>query len=230
MSKNANGYMGIQIGKLGPAIAQMWKGRNVYRSHNPFIHDPKTDAQRQVRTRFGAINQLARALSPAINAGFAYKADAEHTTTRGIFVHINWPFVTVQQAGESLQPQFDFQSIVLSEGPVPTVAFGTPTAEADTVTIPITDNFSGIGCALDSDQVNVIMYDKDKDMSITANALRTANNVVLSYPASWAGDEVELYGYVTTSVTEPTYVPAYSGNVYPQMSSPSSHIATLTIN
>ena len=96
-------------------------------------------------------------------------------------------------------------------------------------TIPITDNFSGIGCALDSDQVNVIMDDKDKDMSITANALRTANNVVLSYPASWAGDEVELYGYVTTSVTEPTFIPAYNGNVYPKMSSISTHIATLDV-
>ncbi len=40
MSKNAGGYMGIQIGKLGPAVGSMWKGKNVYRSYNPFVKPP----------------------------------------------------------------------------------------------------------------------------------------------------------------------------------------------
>ncbi len=34
--------MGIQIGKLGPAVGSMWKGKNVYRSYNPFVKPPPT--------------------------------------------------------------------------------------------------------------------------------------------------------------------------------------------
>ena len=32
--------MGIQIGKLGPAVGSMWKGKNVYRSYKPFVKPP----------------------------------------------------------------------------------------------------------------------------------------------------------------------------------------------
>ena len=225
MSKTANGYMGIQIGKLGPAIAQMWKGRNVYRSHNPFIHDPKTDAQRQVRTRFGAINQLARALSPAINAGFAYKADAEHNTTRALFTRDNYHLLSYDQG----QPDIDMTLLSLADGPLTPVAFGTPSISDLTLTVPIANSYSGIGCALDSDRVHLLVANRTKDMAILVSAARTDTQLQASLPDTFSGTQVELYGFVTTSVTEPTFIPAYNGNVYPKMSSISTHIATMQV-
>lgn len=229
MSKNANGYMGIQIGKLGPAVGQMWKGRNVYRSYNPFVRNPKTEEQKMVRTRFGAINKLARALSSAINAGYGYKADNEHTTTRGLFVRENWECVSVRKVDGKLQAEFDYEGLVVSEGAVPGVGFGAPAKAEGKVTVPVADSMVGVGCALETDEVNVIMYNKSKDVSVTAKAVRTAESVVVNHPEGWTGDEVELYGYVTTTVDEATYVEAYSGNVYPKMASKSSYIGGLTL-
>ena len=33
MSKNCKGYMGDQIGKLGPAVGSRWKGKMIYRAY-----------------------------------------------------------------------------------------------------------------------------------------------------------------------------------------------------
>ena len=65
MRKNSGGYMGIQIGKLGPAVGSMWKGRNVYRSYNPFVKNPRTPEQLKAREKFTILTQLARMFSPA---------------------------------------------------------------------------------------------------------------------------------------------------------------------
>ena len=79
MSKNAGGYMGIQIGKLGPAVGSMWKGKNVYRSYNPFVKTPHTPGQQEQRAslssrtgicyptsmaKFSDLSILARVFSP----------------------------------------------------------------------------------------------------------------------------------------------------------------------
>lgn len=67
MSKNTQGYLGPQIGKLGPAVGFLWKGRNNYRSYNPFVRNPKTPAQVEARAKFKLLAQTARLLSQAVD-------------------------------------------------------------------------------------------------------------------------------------------------------------------
>ena len=55
MSKNSGGYMGVQVGKLGPAVGSMWKGRNIFRAYNPFVKNPRTEKQQLQRARFSVI-------------------------------------------------------------------------------------------------------------------------------------------------------------------------------
>ena len=225
MSKNTQGYLGPQIGKLGPAVGFLWKGRNIYRSHNPFVRNPKTPAQVEARAKFKLLAQTARLLSPAINLGYAYKADAERNTTRALFTRENYHLLSYDQG----QPDIDMTLLSLADGPLTPVAFGTPSISDLTLTVPIANSYSGIGCALDSDRVHLLVANRTKDMAILVSAARTDTQLQASLPDTFSGTQVELYGFVTTSVTEPTFIPAYNGNVYPKMSSISTHIATLDV-
>ena len=225
MSKNTQGYLGPQIGKLGPAVGFLWKGRNIYRSHNPFVRNPKTPAQVEARAKFKLLAQTARLLSPAINLGYAYKADAERNTTRALFTRENYHLLSYDQG----QPDIDMTLLSLADGPLTPVAFGTPSISDLTLTVPIANSYSGIGCALDSDRVHLLVANRTKDMAILVSAARTDTQLQASLPDTFAGTQVELYGFVTTSVTEPTFIPAYNGNVYPKMSSISTHIATMDV-
>ncbi len=225
MSKNTQGYLGPQIGKLGPAVGFLWKGRNIYRSHNPFVRNPKTPAQVEARAKFKLLAQTARLLSPAINLGYAYKADAERNTTRALFTRDNYHLLSYDQG----QPDIDMTLLSLADGPLTPVAFGTPSLSDLTLTVPIANSYSGIGCALDSDRVHLLVANRSKDMAILVSAARTDTQLQASLPDTFSGTQVELYGFVTTSVTEPTFIPAYNGNVYPKMSSISTHIATMQV-
>ena len=225
MSKNTQGYLGPQIGKLGPAVGFLWKGRNIYRSHNPFVRNPKTPAQVEARAKFKLLAQTARLLSPAINLGYAYKADAERNTTRALFTRENYHLLSYDQG----QPDIDMTLLSLADGPLTPVAFGTPSLSDLTLTVPIANSYSGIGCALDSDRVHLLVANRSKDMAILVSAARTDTQLQAALPDTFSGTQVELYGFVTTSVTEPTFIPAYNGNVYPKMSSISTHIATMDV-
>ena len=225
MSKNTQGYLGPQIGKLGPAVGFLWKGRNIYRSHNPFVRNPKTPAQVEARAKFKLLAQTARLLSPAINLGYAYKADAERNTTRALFTRENYHLLSYDQG----QPDIDMTLLSLADGPLTPVAFGTPSLSDLTLTVPIANSYSGIGCALDSDRVHLLVANRSKDMAILVSAARTDTQLQASLPDTFTGTQVELYGFVTTSVLQPTFIPAYNGNVYPKMSSISTHIATLDV-
>ena len=225
MSKNTQGYLGPQIGKLGPAVGFLWKGRNIYRSHNPFVRNPKTPAQVEARAKFKLLAQTARLLSPAINLGYAYKADSERNTTRALFTRENYHLLSYDQG----QPDIDMTLLSLADGPLTPVAFGTPSLSDLTLTVPIANSYSGIGCALDSDRVHLLVANRTKDMAILVSAARTDTQLQASLPDTFSGTQVELYGFVTTSVTEPTFIPAYNGNVYPKMSSISTHIATMDV-
>ena len=225
MSKNTQGYLGPQIGKLGPAVGFLWKGRNIYRSHNPFVRNPKTPAQVEARAKFKLLAQTARLLSPAINLGYAYKADAERNTTRALFTRDNYHLLSYDQG----QPDIDMTLLSLADGPLTPVAFGTPSLSDLTLTVPIANSYSGIGCALDSDRVHLLVANRSKDMAILVSAARTDTQLQAALPDTFSGTQVELYGFVTTSVTEPTFIPAYNGNVYPKMSSISTHIATMQV-
>ena len=225
MSKNTQGYLGPQIGKLGPAVGFLWKGRNIYRSHNPFVRNPKTPAQVEARAKYKLLAQTARLLSPAINLGYAYKADAERNTTRALFTRENYHLLSYDQG----QPDIDMTLLSLADGPLTPVAFGTPSLSDLTLTVPIANSYSGIGCALDSDRVHLLVANRTKDMAILVSAARTDTQLQASLPDTFSGTQVELYGFVTTSVLQPTFIPAYNGTVYPNMSSISTHIATLDV-
>ena len=230
MSKNSGGYMGIQIGKLGPAVGSMWKGRNVYRSYNPFVKNPRTPEQQLQRAKFSILTNLARVFSPASNYGFAYKAKAEGMTQRNIFIKLNKDALTYND------PDFviNYADIRCADGPVTPATFGTPTFADGKITVPVTSTMEGVGLALDNDRIALLAVLPNNGVSLFAEVDRAgATQLEIEVPAAYLSDEnptAELYGFTRTTVSEETFVEAYNGNMYPNMSSNSTHIATLNLH
>lgn len=221
--------MGIQIGKLGPAVGVMWKGRNVYRSYNPFVKNPRTAEQIKQRSKFALLSNLARVFSPASNFGFAYKANSERIAQRNVFMKMNKDSLTYNE------PVFNinWDQIDCADGPVTPATFGTPTFANGKITIPVTNTMEGVGLALDSDKVCVLAVVNGGIVSLFAEVGRAgASQLEIDVPAAYLaeGDAVaELYGFTRTTVTEETFVEGYNGSMYPNMASMSTHIATLNL-
>ena len=230
MSKNAGGYMGIQIGKLGPAVGSMWKGKNVYRSHNPFVKNPRTPEQQAQRAKFGVLSRLARVFSPASNFGFAYKANSEHIAQRSVFMKVNKDVLTL----DASVIQIDWDLIACADGPVTPATFGTPTFADGKITVPVTSTMEGVGLALDNDRISLLAVLPDKGVSLFAEVDRAgASQLEINVPAAYLTDEnpvAELYGFTRTTVSEETFVEGYNGFMYPNMASVSTHIATLNLH
>ena len=238
MSKNAQGYMGIQVGKLGPAVGFMWKGKNVYRGYNPFAKDPKTGSQVAQRNKFKFLSKLARLLSPAINRGYDYNAKYESTTERGLFMRDNANLLAGTAEYADMNLTLD-ENLKLATGPMLDPMFGTPTYDAENKEINIPYSTNLLGCADEMDSIVVLAVNADevtaenvdKLLPIIAFSNRSDGSIRVNLPdyLAQAGTKIALYGFAHASNTEAIYIEAYAGYMYPGMSSDSQFIGTLTL-
>lgn len=222
--------MGIQIGKLGPAVGVMWKGRNVYRSYNPFVKNPRTAGQIEQRAKFKVLSGLARVFSPASNLGLAYKANSERIAQRSVFMKMNKDVVAYSAGNVTI----NWSDIVCADGPVTAAVFGTPTFANGKITIPITEAMQGVGLALDNDSINVLAVINGGVCCLMADIDRAgAQSLEIEVPAAYLSETdptAELYGFTVTTVNEDTFVDGYNGVMYPKMASMSTFIGSIDLH
>lgn len=192
MSKNNGGYMGQQIGKLGPAVGRRWRGMNVYAGYQKFVKNPRTEGQMAVRAKFGALASLSRCLRGATKKGLA---DIKTIWDgNNAFMHINWPAVSGATAPEVA---ISYADIVVSRGNLPGVSFGTPDFEEElTVKVPITGTNIDVPGAMESDLIYIIAYQPDLKQGILSTpVLRTSGDISLIVPAAWSGMRAHVWGF-----------------------------------
>ena len=223
MSKNSGGFMGTQIGKLGPIIASLWKGRNVYRAYNPFVRDANTPKQQLNRAIFKTVAQLAAILSTAINHGYAYAADQEHNIPRALFTRDNYHFF---HASSPDSVSVDYPDLILARGSMHTPHFGTPSfVSSSRIVIPFDRTL--IGAATDSDLICVTVYCPDtRECVFDKSAKRSDGSAVVDVPAHWSGKKVHLWGFAMANVDQPTFLPNLNGYIYPGQCSNSTYVGT----
>ena len=229
MSKNSGGYMGVQVGKLGPAIGSMWKGRNVFRAYNPFVKNPRTEKQQLNRAVFKTLTELASAFAQASNHGYKRLAYSLRTTTRGLFMRDNKAAVHANSV-ESVT--VDYAELKISDGELPNVQFGAPHFDdPQTVQVAWETNEEVAGADL-ADIVGVFVYCPDAKCGVMAPlmgqnaAKRDDKTIAVLVPAYWSGMKVHVWGFCKTAVEEPTYIDALGGYVYPNQCSDSVYVGT----
>lgn len=222
--------MGIQIGKLGPAVGVMWKGRNVYRSYNPFVKNPRTAGQIEQRAKFKELSGLARVFSPASNLGLAYKANSERIAQRSVFMKMNKDVLAYDGQDVSI----NWNEIRCADGPVTAAIFGNPSFANGKITIPIANTMEGVGLALDDDSIYVLAVINGGICSLVGETGRAgATSIEIEVPTAYLNETdptAELYGFTMTTVTEDTFVEAYNGVMYPKMASMSTFIDSIDLH
>ncbi len=191
MSKNNGGYMGQQVGKLGPAVGRIWRGMNVYAGYQKFVKNPRTVDQLAVRAKFGTLASISRAMRAATKKGLA----GIKTIWDGnnAFMHINWDAVSGATAAEVA---VSYADLVVSRGNLPPVVFGSADFETPlTVKASFSSNEELDGADA-SDEVYMLVYQADlKQAVLGAPVLRSSEGIDVLVPASWSGMRVHVYGF-----------------------------------
>lgn len=213
--------MGPQIGKLGPAVGFKWKNKNVFRAYNPWPKNPNTQKQQDARQIFGAMASLSRLMSTAINFGFKFQADAEGTTTRGLFMKKNKGVITFTGGTKTI----DYSSVKLAEGSLSKPLFGTP--DFDTPgQMEVSYESNVTGPATKDDQIIILAVNPSIDEAVVGKGTRGngSSSISVVMPSHWAGMEVHVYGFARATIEEPTFIEDYNGNIYPGQPSDSSYL------
>lgn len=198
MSKNTKGFMGDQIGKLGPAVGRRWKGLMVYSAYQAFVHNPKTLPQVKTRAKFAVLGRLGGAFLKPIRFGFARQA-AKNNTEIGVFVMKNYDNVMVSASG-AVQVAYD--EIVLSQGKRNNVLFGAlDWSTPQKVVVPIVSPNSDTENPM-TDRVVLVAYCPDLQQCLTSELTETraSSDVQVKYPAAWATSTVHVWGFVIPAV------------------------------
>lgn len=229
MSKNYQGILGPQIGKVGPVVAYRWKGRDVYRGYVRYTKNPRTAKQLLNRAKFTLMADFARALSAAVNRGYKYMGESLKVTPRNVFSQKNMQHIS-GATPDALNIRYE--DVELSDGPLTPVSGGTTHYEDGTLTFTPSDS-GQYGCYdNDLDKVMCVVYNPTKGLSKLASASREVaheTGIEVAIPDTWSGDKVEVYAFAYTTTEEPIIYEDYQGTVYPGMASKTVFVDEVTI-
>lgn len=195
MGKANQGVFGSFTGKVGNVVGRVRQGQQVYCIYQPNVGNPQTPAQQANRMKITLLSRLGSLLLLAIQDGFKQLDGYEKGSPYSAFVGYN---CKVAQPLTGVYPnlEIDYPKVAVSEGSLmnPFNCQGT----ADNLNIDLTwaDN-SGMSNALATDQVNVACLNKTKNtaMYFPGLAKRSERAAQATCPASWSGDDVEVWAF-----------------------------------
>ena len=195
MSKNMKGYMGDQIGKLGPAVGRRWKGRMVMASYQGHVRNPRTEEQQLVRARFGRLVKMSKVFARAAKLGLNAAADTLQITEHNVFIKNNWPNVTAVTPSEVT---VNYSSLTIADGDLPAASFGAVdygTGQHLQISVAMEGGSDQYG-ADDNDDVYLFAYCPDLEQgAMSQPAKRSADKVQVNVPAAWDGMTVHVYAF-----------------------------------
>ena len=193
MAKQSDGINGGYRGKVGTVVGYMWRGQWCLRARPMHFNDAKTEKQLEQRSLFKASVAFAGRVKEVLRVGLKTAALDAHKTECNYFQKINKDCFAMD--GETLM--VDYPNLRVSEGPVAPVAFGMPEfLEDTTLTIPFEKNPEHRRSNND-DMVYIAAFCATLGVAeLSLPVYRRTGRVTIMLPASWAGQEVHLYGFV----------------------------------
>ena len=206
MSLNYNGYLGPVIGRLGPVVGYLWRGRPVFRAYVPHIRYPNTPRQQAEREWFVGMVRFAAEARNALLLGMRELAVRERMTEGNTFVKRNKQHFHLSTSSPKLgegDPKgggvcptllVDYPRLSLSEGPVAPVTPTSANIAADGI---LTVNFnknSAMHRAKGMDNVHLYVYNATERRGLLAAAVhRCAGHVALRLPDAWQQHDLHCY-------------------------------------
>lgn len=210
MSLNYNGFMGPVIGRLGPMVGYLWRGRPVFRAYVPHIRYPNTPGQQAEREWFVSMVRFAAEARPALLLGMRELAVRERMTEGNTFVKRNKQHFHLSSSSPKLgvgdpkgggvcpSPIIDYPRLALSAGPVAPVTPTSADIAADGILTVIFNKNSAMQRSKSMDSVHLYVYDATERRGLLAAAVhRCAGRVALRLPNAWQHHELHCYLFAT---------------------------------
>lgn len=193
MSKYNQGILGPFSGKTGTVVGSFWKGRFVMRGRPTHMTNPNTPAQQTQRARFSLVSEALAPLRPAVNEGFAVRADIDNVTPVNVAMQVN-----MEQAvtGSGTNVQIDWNRFMIAGGTQLNVEQPSATAAAShNINVTWTNNAGVDMSVLDDDRVMMAAYNTTKKLAAfdLVTACRDDQSAVLHVPSTWVGDTVKVF-------------------------------------
>lgn len=193
MSQYNQGILGPFSGKVGTVVGSFWKGRFVMRGRPTHMTNPNTPEQQAQRMRFSLVSENIAPMRPAINAGFAVRADIDNVTPANVAMQVN-----MEQAvtGSGTVLSIDWTRWMVAGGTLLNVESPSATAAAShKITLSWTNNAGVQADVLDTDSVMVVAYNPTKKQAVydLVTMVRDDTSGQLNVPAAWVGDTVQVF-------------------------------------
>ena len=180
-------------GRIGPTVNYQWRGVWVMRSLPSQYNDARTEAQLAQRSLFKQTVGFASCANRVLKLGMNVASHNAQRSESNYFMRINKQCFTLVDGNLSV----DYESLILSDGPVAPVAFGVPQM-IDEVTISIDFEKNPLHRATKSDDlVYLVAYCPELDrFDISDPVSRRRNRLEMRFNSYWVSRDVHLWGFV----------------------------------
>lgn len=196
------GYLSPIRKKLGNAVGRKWRNLDILAVYQPFVRNPRTEAQQLVRARFGGLAKTAMILFAAILKGFEGVCKGTKIPQRSMFIKKNWSHIHAETPDSYT---VDWEDLVVAQGGLALPAIGTLTApSANTVKLALNDAGQGDPMVIDpADEVYMALANPGKNMGLISQAvLRAENEITMVVPSNWVGDRLHVYVFAVGGGTQ----------------------------
>ncbi|MBO7101957.1 MAG: hypothetical protein J6V98_08075 [Bacteroidales bacterium] len=187
------GITGPVIGKVGPAVGYLWKGKPCLRAYREHINFPNTEEQLRQRSWFVGMVRFAAQATPVLRLGMRRQANEAKMTEGNLF--ILWNKRHFQLIDGALD--IDYAHLKLTAGSAADVYFHAPQfKENEVLEVDFEKNTLSLRASGD-DNVYLYVYAPRRGMGyLSAPTARRNKSLSMRLPEAWSGEEVHLYGFV----------------------------------
>jgi hypothetical protein len=209
MGKSVMGVFGNVSGKVGNVNFRTSQGRTIESAYRAHISNPRTAKQVAAREQFAAYSQNLAKFAPVAAdtaKGWYRPGNSFSNLFKG-----NYPDLIVEAGG---QYEADWSKLILSKGNG--YALEGASASEDNGNISCSWTYDSVATPLNGDDpISIVAYNSAKDICVygVGVAKRSDNQATLTMPATFSGDNVEVYIFAKSVTTGEYNNSAYLGSI-----------------
>ncbi|MBP5190360.1 MAG: hypothetical protein J6031_05550 [Bacteroidales bacterium] len=193
MGKINSGISGSFSGRLGNVVGYQWRGKQCVRTLPGEFHDAKTPMQLEQRNLFGQTVAFAGRAKEVLHEGLRLPSIDMQMTECNYFMRINKRCFSLVDGVLNV----DFSELVISDGPVAPVAFGTVSVVDEQTLVVDFEKNPLHRVASSEDKVYLAAYCPDlNSFALSQPARRGAKSLEMRFLPAYVGKEIHLWGFV----------------------------------
>lgn len=190
MAKMVQGVLGPFIGKLGPSVGYIWRGRAMVRAYVRHIRFPNTEAQLIERDWFVGMVRFAAAARGVLTHGM------QKSAARAVMSEANY-FVMSNKRRFDHGGSVDYRALQFSEGPVAPLWGAWREVDGDGVLTAGWQRQPSQKRSKGGDVVHLYVYHPVERCGVVAEGRRRDGRLAVALPDGWTAEAVHCYLFAT---------------------------------